>query len=145
MQYQAYVRKFSYEWYEGTLSLEIDDISLAVTYTVNCDEFAEKHLKIGSQIAIDLWLRYCSKVEFLPPGSLKCFPTDQRIAGGDVQGQVTAILDVDSFRLDCGVMAIDVKSEEGIVPQVGQIVRVRGTYHVFFPDTECSYENLGLM
>ena len=145
MQYQAFLKSFSYEWYEGTLCLEIGGTPFAVAYTVNCDEFVEKHLKAGAQILVDLWLRYCTKVEILPPNAPKCFPCKQNKSCEAVQGQVVSVFGPDLFRLDCGTILIDVKNEEGIAPQVGQMVKARGSYHVFFPGTECSYENLELL
>lgn len=145
MQYQAHVQDFSYEWYEGTLYLEIDNNPFAVTFVVDSDEFVDRHLKIGANLTVDLWMRYCTKIEFLPSNAPKYFPMDRKIAGGDIQGQVISVFGTDAFRVDCGIMTIDVNNETGIIPLVGQMIKTRGTYHVFFPNTECSCEELGLM
>lgn len=145
MQYKAYIQNLSYEWYEGSLLLNINGISLAAAYTVNSGEFVAKHLKIGAQITVDLWLMYCTHVKYLPLDVPKCFPQDCRICGGDIQGMVISSSEAGSFQVDCGIMTIDVKYESGIVPPVGQMIKTRGTYHVFFPGTECSMENLGFM
>ena len=145
MQYKAYIRDVFYEWYEGSLYLDVNGISFAAAYTVNCDEFIARHLKIGAQITVDLWLRYCNHIKYLPVYAPKSFPQNRKICGGSIQGMVVSSHEPDLFRLDCGVITIDVKLEGGIAPPVGQMIQTTGTYHVFFPGTECSLENLGLI
>ena len=90
MQYKAYIRDVFYEWYEGSLYLDVNGISFAAAYTVNCDEFIARHLKIGAQITVDLWLRYCNHIKYLPVDAPKSFPQNRKICGGSIQGMVVS-------------------------------------------------------
>ncbi len=68
------------------------------------------------------------------------YPISDEICGGEIFGKCIEMNNKDQFRVDCGFI-IDIENEvdeESI--EVGDFVRVTGTYMVYFPNTEYTFE-----
>lgn len=70
----------------------------------------------------------------------KSFPISTKTTSGDFYGEVIAILSDGSVLVDCGlVLEIENKSKSDLI-KVGDFITTSGSYQVFFPDTDYSFE-----
>ena len=140
MHYPAKILALEKNDYEGLLLLEIQSVVFSCSYQAPLD-FAEQYLSPGSLITVDLWMMFNEGKARIVRDYVPSFPKDVKIAGGTVQGSVTAISSHGDLRLDCGDILIDVHSNGTFA--VGTCLQIRGTYQVFFPNTGYSYEEMG--
>ncbi|NOW83971.1 hypothetical protein B0H39_001852 [Clostridium beijerinckii] len=86
-------------------------------------------------ILINLWLVYghCKLTE----NKNKLFQIDLNKCGGLCRGEIISITQDSQVRIDCGIF-IDVDNEEDLNSEykIGAYVEVRGTYQIYFPNTE---------
>lgn len=126
--------------YEGTLIIVLNGKKHRVSYQAP-SEFATRYLCINGEVQIDLWLVYGSvkKVEV----QRYTLPADTKIVGGTISGKVIGVIPPWVLRVDCG-LTIDVFNRIPIGEvRVGDYIETRGTYQVYFPNTEWSMEKIG--
>jgi len=169
MQFYAYIQEYELEEYESQIKISNDyfegiafclapisffedfifneNVSLKpITKTVLKSnlfkplEFREKEFKTRKtnvQELIDLWLfdGTLKKVKSMT----KTFDQNSR----EITGEVMIIHSKDKIRVDCGFL-IDIMNEKPIEDiNVGDYIETKGTFQVFFPNTEYSWEEFG--
>jgi hypothetical protein len=140
MRYEATILKIMPNDYEGLLLISINELIMLVAYQASY-EFIEKFQSFD-KINVDLWLVYgkAKKID----NKQKIFPLEHDVAGGTIIGQIVAIHSSFEFRLDCGLLTIDIDNEEAELQNIylGDYIETRGTYYVYFQDCEYSRENM---
>jgi hypothetical protein len=169
MQFYAYIQEYELEEYESRIKISNDyfeGIALClapISFFENCifnDNVSLKPItkkvvkfnlfkpislkekefitrKTKDQKLIDLWLfdGTLKKVEL----KTKTFNQDS----GKIIGEVMLIHSKDKLRVDCGFQ-IDIMNEKPIEDIiVGDYIATEGTFQVFFPNTEYSWEESG--
>ena len=137
---------------EGNLIININDIKLNGYYQAP-DEWILKFLtingtviksrvfneyEVNAEIQIDLKVVYGNYN--LIDQKIKSYPDNLEISGGDFRGEIVKSNSEDSFLIDCGFL-IDIENESktGLF-KIGDYIKTSGTYQVYFPDTEYSFD-----
>jgi hypothetical protein len=125
--------------YQGLMIIEIHGIDLLTIYQAP-SAFAESNLIVNKEIKVDLWFLDA----LVKTGSQKKeFPTNISEAGGQLHGRVTKVLSDYEIEIDCGKLVLNIRNEKEIVGlNVGDYIETRGSYQIFFPETEWSYEEM---
>lgn len=119
--------------FEGHIIIRINEIELMVAYQASCD-FANKYIELHKKLLVDLWLVYGKANRITNP--LKALPTNLKVAGGTIKGEVKKILSPHEFRVDCGLLIIDVDNEEPNAEICeNDYIEIEGTYQIYFPKT----------
>ena len=141
MLYYASIQKIKPNDYDGYIVFKVNKELLSFYYQAPI-EFADEYLLVGRSIVIDIWIELVSEIKELPDFS-PYVPFGQYPADGDASGSVHSILGPEQFRLDCGKLTFDVYLGRPVQFAPGTNLWVRGCRHVFFPNTEWSYESTG--
>lgn len=169
MQFYAYIQEYELEEYESIIKISNNDFEglvfclAPIGFFENCIfnkdvnlkpiikkvykkhlfkpiEFKEKEFvtrKTNEQKLIDLWLFDGT----LKTTELKAKSFDQN--NKQIIGEVKFIYSEDKLQVDCGFL-IDIKNETVIKDiSVGDFIETKGTFQVFFPNTEYSWESSG--
>ena len=139
MIYNAEILKIDYiDDYEGHITIKLNSQVLLVSYQAPYD-FAKEYIRIHEILPVDLWIVYGEAKRIYIP--IKEIPNNHNIGGGIIKGQVRTVFSSDKFRVDCGCFEIDICNEEPIDLCENDYIETRGTYFIFFPDTDWNKEN----
>ena len=123
--------------FEGFITIKLDNELLYVSYQAPY-EFAIEYIHINEKIPVDIWLLDGkAKIMNIPS---KQHPNNPKIAGGIIEGQVKAVFSSQEFRIDSGLLEIDIGNDEPIELRENDFIETSGTYQIFFPGTEWSKE-----
>lgn len=142
MLYEAKVLDINPNEYEGCVFLEVRGERIKCSYMAPCD-FAVTYLKRSDKVVVDLWLSYAEDNLEVVRSTTMFFDNKTMIAGGEIQGRIETILASRSLRINCGNLMFDVAVRKTSPFKEAEYVKASGTYQVFFPNTEYSYEEIG--
>lgn len=121
---------------EGSLLISMQNIKLAVYYQAP-EKFISEYLdNLPKEMEVDLWLVYGQGIVIEDQDEFqKVFPYHLQICGGNFKGTIVKVLSDDEYMLDCGIH-IDIADEGDFKFKVGDNIKTRGTYQIYFQGTK---------